>query len=242
MWSGPRTLSTAMMRSFAARPDCVVVDEPLYAFYLAHTDIHHPAREAIMASQPQDWATVVHALTRDPLPAGRTLSYQKHMTHHLLPEVDRDALAGLSHAFLLRDPRDLLRSYARVRSTPTLADLGLPQQVEVFERFGGPVLDAADVLTDPRAALTSLCATLGIAFTPAMLSWPAGPHPADGVWAEHWYDGVRGSTGFAARRATNDANNMAREPLPTYLEPLLEQCLPYYETLATHRLSLTQET
>ncbi len=235
MWSGPRTLSTAMMRAFSSRPDCVVVDEPLYAFYLAASGIQHPARAAVMASQSQDWATVVRALTTDPLPPGRTLSYQKHMTHHMLPEVDRTAFAPLTHAFLVRDPRDLLRSYAQVRTAPTLEDLGLPQQVELFERFGGPVLASADVLADPTAALTALCDAVGIAFTPAMLSWPAGPHPADGVWAEHWYAGVRASIGFAQR----SRGPAPTDELPERLEPLLARCIPYYDALAAHRLLVT---
>ncbi len=175
MWSGPRTVSTALMRSFENRPDTVVVDEPLYGFYLATADVDHPGQDEIIASMPTDWRAVLADLARAPLPAGISVFYQKHMTHHLLPEVDRAAFAGLRHAFLIRDPRQLLASYARVRSAPVLADLGLPQQAEIFAAFGGPVIDSADILRDPRAALEALCDALGIAFDPAMLSWPAGP-------------------------------------------------------------------
>ena len=231
MWSGPRTVSTAMMRSFASRGDCAVVDEPLYAYYLANTGLRHPGRDEILASQPRDWRTVLRRLTTDPLPAGCSTAYQKQMTHHVLPDVDRAALAPLTHAFLIRDPRALLASYAKVRGEPTLADLGLPQQVELFERFGGPVLDSADVRADPAAALGALCEALGLAFDPAMLAWPAGPQPSDGVWGRHWYDGVWASTGFAS------ADPSRAEPvLDPRLEPLLAACLPYYETLAAHRL------
>ena len=141
MWSGPRTVSTALMRSWENRPDTVVADEPLYAFYLDRTGLDHPAREQVIASQPTSWQTVIRQLTTESLPAGRTVSYAKHMTHHLLPEVDRDALAPLRHAFLIRDPGELLASYARVRATPTLDDLGLWQQAEIFDRFGGPVVE-----------------------------------------------------------------------------------------------------
>jgi Sulfotransferase domain len=128
MWSGPRTVSTALMRSFGNRPDTVVADEPLYAFYLARTGIDHPGREQILASMPGDWQAVVDHLTTAPLPAGKSLFYGKHMTHHLLPEVDRAAFAPLRHAYLIRDPAELLASYAKVRSEPTLEDLGLVQQ------------------------------------------------------------------------------------------------------------------
>jgi hypothetical protein len=230
MWSGPRTVSTALMRSFENRADTIVVDEPLYGYYLATTGIGHPGADEIIASQPGDWRDVLAGLTGGALPPGVSVYYQKHMTHHLLPEIDRGALAGLAHAFLIRDPRRLLASYARVRSQPTLADLGLEQQVEIFRAFGGPVIDSADILRDPRAALEALCDALGIGFDPAMLSWPAGPRPTDGVWARYWYDSVWRSTGFGPYRESGDAG------LPPDLEPLAALCQPYYDELAAHRL------
>lgn len=232
MWSGPRNISTAMMRSWGSRSDCVVLDEPLYAFYLTHVDIDHPGHNEIVASQPTDWPMVVDALTTAALPDGATVLYQKHMTHHVLPDIDRARLAPLRHAFLIRDPAEVLRSYARVRGEPTLEDLGLPQQVELFERFGGPVIDARDVLKSPEPALRALCTALGVAYDPAMTSWPAGPHDSDGVWAKHWYDSVWSSTGFAPY-IPND------EPLAVRLLPLLDRCRPYYDALAAHRLQPT---
>jgi len=230
MWSGPRTVSTALMRSFENRPDTVVVDEPLYGYYLARTGADHPGRDEVVASMPTDWQTVLTQLAQAPLPASTAVYYQKHMTHHLLPEIDRAALAGLSHAFLIRDPRRLLASYARVMSQPVLADLGLAQQAEIFRSFGGPVIDSADILRDPRAALEALCDALGIRFDPAMLSWPTGPRPSDGVWARYWYDSVERSTGFGPYRQPAD------DDLPAELEPLAAQCQPFYEELAAHRL------
>ena len=230
MWSGPRTISTALMRSFASRADTVVADEPLYAFYLARTGLGHPGRDEILRSQPTSWSVVIDRLTTGPLPPGTDVFYQKHMTHHLLPEVDAGALAGLRHAFLIRHPRPLLASYARVRAAPTLADLGLERQVEIFRRFGGPVIDSADILRDPAGALAALCAALRIGFDPAMLSWPAGPHPADGVWARYWYASVWASTGFGRR------TEPGRAELPAALEPLAAAGQPYYDELAAHRL------
>ena len=230
MWSGPRTVSTALMRSFENRPDAVVIDEPLYGYYLAHSGVDHPGKDEIVASMPTDWRIVLRQLAEAPLPAGASVYYQKHMTHHLLPEIDSSALTGLSHAFLIRDPRQLLASYARVRSQPVLADLGLAQQAEIFRAFGGPVIDAADILRDPRAALAALCDALGIPFDSAMLSWPTGPRPSDGVWARYWYDSVWRSTGFGPYREPGD------DDLPAELEPLAAQCQPFYEELAAHRL------
>jgi hypothetical protein len=228
MWSGPRNLSTALMRSFGNRADCTPVDEPLYAAYLAETGLDHPGRDEVIASQPTDWRVVCAELTDGPVPT--PLQYQKHMTHHLLPSIDRSALGGLQHAFLVRDPERVLTSYAKVREEPTLEDLGLPQQAELFERYGGPVVDAADVLRDPAATLGLLCAALGIEFDEAMLAWPAGPRDTDGVWAPHWYAGVEASTGFAPYSPGSG------DPLPDRLRPLLERCRPYYDALAAYSL------
>jgi Sulfotransferase domain len=230
MWSGPRTVSTALMRAWENRADTVVVDEPLYGYYLARTGIEHPGRDEVIASQPGDWRAVLSQLTSGSLPDGCSVSYQKHMTHHLLPEIERPALAGLTHAFLIRDPRQLLTSYARVRSQPTLADLGVEQQAEIFRTFGGPVIDSADILRDPRAALEALCGALGVAFDPAMLAWPPGPRSTDGVWAKYWYDSVWRSTGFGPYREPSGAE------LPPELRPLAAECMPYYEELADQRI------
>ena len=232
MWSGPRNLSTAMMRSFENRADCAVVDEPLYAAYLLETGLDHPGRDQVIESQPTDWSVLAAQLTCGEVDA--PLQYQKHMTHHLLPHMSRDDVAPLHHAFLVRDPERVLTSYAKVREAPTLDDLGLPQQVELFERFGGPVVDAADVLADPGGTLGLLCDALGVPYgeteRAAMLSWPPGPRPSDGVWAPHWYAGVQASTGFAR------SSPGATDPLPGRLEALLEQCQPYYDALAPYRL------
>jgi len=227
MWSGPRNISTAMMRSFGSRADTVVVDEPFYAHYLAVTGLDHPGRDAVLASQPTRWQDVAAALT-GPLPAGVAVFYQKHMANHLLPGMGRSWLAGLAHAYLIRDPAHVVASYARVRDEPTLADLGYPQQVEIFRAYGGPVVDAADVLRHPAGTLRRLCAALGIPFDEAMLHWPAGPRDTDGVWAPHWYAAVQASTGFAPYRP-------APAEVPARLRPLVAAAQPYYDELAAHR-------
>jgi hypothetical protein len=200
--------------------------------------LDHPGREEVIASQPTDWRIVLRGLAHEPLPAGVTVQYQKHMTHHLLPSVDRAALAPLRHAFLIRDPRWLLASYARVRAAPTLDDLGLRQQVEIFEEFGGPVIDSADLLAAPEAALRALCAVLGVPFSAAMLSWPPGPRDSDGVWAPYWYDSVRRSKGFVPVAASASAQPPALAP---ELEPLAEECLRYYASLKKHQITFHPE-
>jgi hypothetical protein len=220
-----------MMRAWENRPDTIVVDEPLYSFYLSETGLEHPGRDEVIASQPADWRVVLDSLACSRLPPGVTIAYAKHMTHHVLPSVDLAAFGSFRHAFLIRDPRSLLASYARVRSAPTLDDLGLRQQVALFEAFGGPVIDSADLLAAPQAGLRALCAALEVPFSAAMLSWPAGPRDSDGVWAPHWYDSVWQSTGF-----TQVAPTGAPAPLPDSLWPLAEQCMPYYQSLSGHRL------
>ena len=232
MWSGPRTVSTAMMRAWENRPDTVVFDEPLYAFYLSSTGLDHPGRDDVIASQPTSCEAVLSSLADDPLPPGATIGYAKHMTHHVLPSVDLAAFAPFRHAFLIRDPRSLLASYARVRSAPTLSDLGLRQQARLFTEFGGPVIDSSDLLAAPEAALRALCAALGVPFSASMLSWPAGPRSSDGVWAPHWYDSVWRSTGFAPARPGPPS---ALDPA---LEPLLAACLPYYEKLRENKIKI----
>jgi len=234
MWSGPRNISTALLRSWGNRPDTVVCDEPLYAHYLAVTGKQHPAADEVVTHHEADWRKVVHGLTGE-IPADKTVFYQKHMAHHLLPEIDRDWLDELENCFLIRDPREMLTSLARKLEQPLLEDTGLPQQVEIFEqvrrRTGQtpPVIDARDVLLDPRRLLGLLCEALELEFTEDMLSWPAGRRETDGIWAKHWYKNVEASTGFGPYRAKPDQ-------LPQQMVGLYEQCVEYYEVLSPHRL------
>ena len=234
MWSGPRNISTALMRSWGHRFDTMVVDEPLYAHYLLETGADHPGADEVIARHETDWRSVVEALT-GPVPAGKAIFYQKQMAHHLLPEIDRGWLDRLVHAFLIREPREMLTSLVRVTPRPTLADTGLPQQVEIFEniraRTGAtpPVIDARDVLDDPRGVLGALCEALGVPFLEAMLSWPPGPRSTDGTWAKHWYDAVERTTSFGPYVPKADR-------VPDHLAGLLEECNGLYETLHAHRL------
>ncbi len=173
---------------------------------------------------------MVRSLTEDTLPDGATISYQKHMTHHVLPEIDLGALEPLTHAHLIRDPRRVLASYAKVREQPTVADLGVQQQVDLHRRFGGPVVDSDDLLRDPEGMLRRLCAALGVPFDAAMLAWPAGPRPTDGVWAPYWYASVEASTGFGPWRGD------AVPDLPDHLAELADECRPFYDELAAETL------
>ncbi len=236
VWSGPRCRSTALLRSWESRPDTAVTDEPLYGVYLAATGLDHPGRDDVLAALLTDWREVAAALT-GPVPGGAPVWVQKHMAHHLLPHVGREWLddPSVRHAFLIRAPSALVVSLDRVWSGPSLADTGLPQQVELFERTrrrtgtAPPVVDADDLLADPPGVLAALCARLGVPFDPAMLSWAPGPRDTDGVWAPHWYEGVWRSTGFGSSRPEAVV-------VPARLRPLVEAARPLYEALATWRL------
>lgn len=233
MWSGPRNLSTAMMYSFGARRDFAVVDEPFYAAYLERTGLDHPMRDAVLASQPTDPARVVAMLT-GPVPDNRPHFYQKHMTQHMIPGIPRDWFKDVRHVFLIRHPARVVASFGAKYDNPSLADIGFTQQSELFDEVTGQgqsplVIDSADIRRDPRGMLTRLCDALGLPFDPAMLSWPAGGHPADGVWAPHWYGAVHASTGFAP----------AEGPLPTLsgaAADLVAQALPHYTRLEALKL------
>ncbi|MDP2259404.1 MAG: hypothetical protein Q8J89_06795 [Caulobacter sp.] len=236
MWSGPRNISTAMMRSFENRPDCAVSDEPFYAAYLAETGLDHPMRDEVLASQPTDWRAVAAELA-GPAPGGAAVWYQKHMTHHMLDGFGLDWADGAVNAFLIRDPARVLASYVVKRGEVTLADIGVERQRELFEREADrlgappPVVEGRDVLADPAGALGRLCAALGVAFDPAMLAWPAGPRDSDGVWAPAWYDVVERSTGFGP-----PSDETMPPALSDDLRRIADAARGHYERLAAFRL------
>lgn len=235
MWSGPRNISTAMMRAWGSRHDTYVCDEPLYAHYLAHTNVDHPGRDEVIASQSTDWRDVVEWLTGD-VPQGKSIFYQKHMAHHLLPDVGREWLSRVTNVFLIREPREMLASLLRVTPNAGLEDTGLPQQWEMFTRLEEetgrpcPVVDARDVLEDPRGALAALCHAVGVPFLNEMLSWEPGRRDTDGVWARYWYSRVEASTGFGPYEARPG-------DIPASHTGVLRQCEAFYSRLFAHRVT-----
>jgi hypothetical protein len=233
MWSGPRNLSTALMRSFENRADTGVWDEPFYAAYLAASGADHPLRDAVIAAYETDPARVAAACL-GPAPDGAAVVYQKHMTHHMLAGFPLDWTAGVTNAFLIRRPEAVVASYQGKRERATLDDLGVVRQRELFEEIGArtgqvpPVVDADAIRRAPADTLRRLCSVLGIAFDPAMLTWPAGPRASDGLWAAHWYDGVRRSTGFTPPSPVPALDEAGRA--------LAEAARPAYAALAAHAL------
>jgi len=234
MWSGPRNISTAMMRAWGNRDDTAVVDEPLYAHYLFHSKKEHPGAAEVIATGPSDWRHAVSQLT-GPIPGGKAIYLQKHMTHQLLPHIDRDWLGQVTNAFLIRNPREVITSFIKIVRQPVLEDVGFAQQADIFTWVRNhtqktpPVVDAKDVLDNPRRILGLLCDALGVRFQEAMLSWAPGLRPTDGVWAPHWYKEVETTTGFRQYTPKSDQ-------VPQALDGLYRRCLECYERMYDARL------
>lgn len=234
MWSGPRNISTAMMYAFAARGDCEVVDEPFYASYLNLTGLDHPLRDEIIASQPTDPLDVITNL-KQPISGGFAHSYHKHMTQHMIPEVPRDWIQGFKNVFLIRHPARVIASYVAKRENPTLEDLGFVQQAAIFDQLRADqavVIESSDIRANPHRALHALCDAIDLDFSENMLSWRRGGHPADGVWAKHWYGAVWNSTGFGAPEGP-------MPDVPDELLHILNGALPFYEKLLENSLCTT---
>jgi hypothetical protein len=243
MWSGPRNISTAMMRAFENRPDTVVWDEPFYAAELAASGRDHPMRDAVIAAGPTDPEEVIARLLGplgDAAKPDATVFYQKHMTHHMLAQFRRDWIDEVVSAFLIREPERVLSSYTKAWEDVSLEAIGVPQQRAIFDRVADrlgvapPVVDTADVLADPEGVLAALCARLGIPFSTAMLAWPAGKRSSDGVWAPVWYANVERSTGFGPAET---------RPLPRLegeLARIAEAARPEYERLRRYRIAPPQ--
>jgi len=210
------------------------MDEPFYACFLDETGIDHPGREETLAVCERDPDVVGRSLL-GPVPGGRAVFYQKHMTHHMVPGIPLDWMDGVRHAFLIRDPKDVILSYIVRRPDMTTDDVGFVRQTELFDRVceltgeAPPVVDSRDVLLDPRGTLSALCSRLGTPFDDAMLSWPGGSRATDGIWAKYWYDAVEASTGFAPYRPKEDA-------VPDRYREIEALCRPHYERMAAHKL------
>ena len=230
MWSGPRNLSTAMMYSFAARGDCAIWDEPFYAPYLAMTGIDHPVAAEISATHDTDAERVAVGCV-GPIPDGKLHFYMKHMPHHMIKGVPTDWISQCVNVHLIRHPARVIASYAAKRQSPTLDDIGFRQQLALYEKFGGVVVDSFDIRANPSQMLQKLCAEIGLSYTPDMLNWPTGGRSEDGVWARHWYGAVHESQGFAGPEGD-------LPDLPGDLESLCAAALPAYEALRSKAVLL----
>ena len=234
MWSGPRNISTALMRSWENRADTSVVDEPFYAYYLQQTQSPHPGFDEILAQQSSNYDQVAWAMSQATCPT--PIQYQKHMTHHMLPGVDLSWAGDHVHCFLIRDPAQVVNSYSNARGVCSVEDIGIVRQLELYESLSAisdqtiPVIDSNDVLRNPAHVLGQLCERLGISFDNNMLTWPAGKRDSDGVWAPYWYGNVEASTGFSEYKAP--LLNLTEEQ-----QAVVEEVTPHYTQLATRKIT-----
>ena len=223
-----------MMRAWGNRSDTSVIDEPFYAFYLKATGKKHPGADEVIVSGETDWRKIITLLS-GPVPSSRRIFFQKHMTHHLLPEIDREWLGTVTNCFLIRDPREVIASYVKKRQDLVLEDLGYVQQEEIFDfvrsRMNAipPIVDAKDVLVNPERMLRLLCKAVGVEFSKSMLSWSPGLRETDGIWAKHWYGEVAKTTSFRPYRPRYDE-------MPKRLGEIYERCRECYERLYDYRL------
>lgn len=224
MWSGPRNISTAMMRSWGNRTDTSVVDEPFYAYYLAQTQSPHPMFAEVLASQSQEYDEVSNKLSSDD--CDTAIQYQKHMTQHMLND-DFAWAKDIKHCFLIRNPQEVVNSYTNSRGVCTAENIGIIRQAEIYQQLCDltgqdiPVIDSNDVLKQPQELLSKLCQQLDIPFEHNMLQWPSGPRDSDGVWSSHWYHSVESSTKFAAYKhkelhLNNDQMQVVEEVMPAF--------------------------
>lgn len=231
MWSGPRNISTAMMRSFSSRNDCQVTDEPFYGAYLKSTGEPHAMAAEIISDMDVDWQSVA-ATMRGPIPGGRAVWYQKHMSHHMEGPISVDDFPDHYHIFLVRDPDLMVASYRQKNDLRNANQLGFERLVEYHDRISekmgrpAPVVDSNRLLVNPELGLRALCETIGIVWDPAMLSWPKGPHPSDGIWASHWYNAVWNSTSFGKPTAPSE--------LTVHERQIADQCRPHYDALTRY--------
>lgn len=233
MWSGPRNISTALMRSWENRSDTDVLDEPFYAYYLNQTQVKHPHFEEILQAQSSDYDEVANFLSKGSWHA--PIQYQKHMTHHMLPGRALGWCRGMLHCFLIRHPAEVVNSYTNSRGLCTVNDIGIIRQFELYETLSGmtgqtlPILDAHDVLSNPRGVLSRLCELWGLDFDERMLCWPPGRRASDGVWAKHWYANVERSTGFGNQPSRKLNLNPAQQAV-------VDEVMPYFRAMHAARL------
>ena len=233
IWSGPRNVSTSLMYAFRQRPDTTVFDEPLYAAWLARNpDADHPGRDAVLASQPHDPMEVVRGLL---LGAHTTdVVVAKQMAAHLSLFDSWDWLDACRNVILVRAPEPVVASYTAQVSTPSVDALGYTAQAELLHRMEDRgnvlVLESSRLLADPAGVLGRLCERLALPFDEAMLSWPAGPKPEDGAWAEHWYATTHASTDFALPR------KRPAPEIPVAFAAVVAEARPIYDQLLAHAL------
>lgn len=232
--SGPRNISTALMYSFGNRPDTAIVDEPFYAAYLdSHPHLDHPGKEEVLNSQSTKFEDVL----RDVIYADYTEEHVffKNMAHHLDGR-DLSWISDMNNILLIRSPRRMISSFARVIRNPSMLDIGLQLEFEIMNYMlendcSFVVIDSEELLKDPCEYLEAVCSALDINFMDEMLNWKPGPRKEDGVWAKYWYSNVHKTSSF-------NAKPLSAVEIPGHLEGLLEEAEGYYASIKAHSIKI----
>ena len=233
MWSGPRNLSTALMRSFENRDDTEVLDEPFYSFYLKNTGLKHPMHNKIINAYPNDLKQILNKITK--LPKNNKVFYQKHMTHHLIDENNLDWLKNGKNCFLIRHPAKVINSYIKKNEILEIRDIGFKKQFEIFEivkskyDFNPVVINSDNILKNPKEIIMKLCERLNIKFSNKMLNWPKGPRNSDGIWSVIWYEQVNKSSTFSKY---SDSNTV----VPSKYQKIYKESLKIYNNMNKYSL------
>jgi len=236
MWSGPRNVSTALMRSFENRSDCFVSDEPFYSYFLYKTGLKHPLSDKIIKSGLIDYNKIIKYITGH-TPFSKNIWYQKHMAHHILEGVNMDWIKNMANCLLIRHPSDVILSYSKKNEIDNIQQLGYLQQIKIYKMLTEEtgvspiIIDAQDLLKEPRKMLIEICKNLKIKFNDKMLSWPPGGRKTDGIWGKHWYKQVEVSTGFKPYLKTD-------RTIPLRYQNLNNECMKYYDFLFQNRIIL----
>ena len=227
-WSGPRNISTALMRSWSSRKDSFVSDEPFYAYYLKEQQLKHPMYKEIIEHYPNKYENVITSLTSE-IPNSKEHWYQKHMAHHLIDLSNIDWIKNFENCILIRHPKDVINSYLKKNILTHVDELGYPQQYKIMRYLDSIgkkfiVIDSNILLSNPKKILSQWCSSIDLEFDISMLKWEKGNHPQDGIWWKHWYDNVITTTHFQKFSAN-------QSELDKKYQSIYDEALDYYNKL-----------
>ncbi len=233
MWSGPRNISTALMRSFENRDDTQVIDEPFYAYYLHKTKKNHPMKNEIIKKYLINEEKIINLIMKKP-EKDKKIYYQKHMTHHILDITQIDWIYNGVNCFLIRDPLEVINSYSKKNSLETSYDIGYPSLLKIFNKLKlsnkeTVVINSKDLLNSPKKVLKKLCNKINIDFDNKMINWPKGARSTDGIWSSVWYESVKKSSNFG-KYVKNT------EPLPSKFKYIYDECLEIYNLINKYKI------
>ena len=221
-WSGPRNISTALMRSWSSRSDSFVSDEPFYAYYLKEQQLKHPMYKEIIEHYPNKYENIITNLISE-IPNSKEHWYQKHMAHHLIDLSNIDWIKNFENCILIRHPKDVINSYVKKNTLNHVDELGYPQQYKIMKYLDSIgkkfiVIDSTILLNNPKKILSQWCSSIGLEFDSSMLQWKKGNHPQDGIWWKHWYDNVINTTHF--QKFSSNENQLDQKYQSIYDEAL----------------------